>query len=69
MIERVGPYFVWALFLAGVYRWAEPALVFIAGAGVVFAVILGVTKKLEEQSGELGKSWNKSNLKESKKED
>lgn len=69
MIERIGPYFVWALFLAGVYRWAEPALVFIAGAGVVFAVILGVTKKLETESEELGKSWESSNLRKTRKGD
>lgn len=57
MIDRIGPWFCWALFLVTVWFWARPVFIFIAASLIVGAVLVGVFAKLDEQSQKLGQSW------------
>jgi len=59
MNDRMGSLLVWLLFLGAVWLWARPILVFLAAVLILGGVLLGVIKKLEDQSKELARSWKK----------
>jgi hypothetical protein len=55
MSDRAGALLTWAIFMLTIWIWMRPVLVFVAGAAVVGAVLVGVLRKLEPP----GRSWRR----------
>lgn len=59
MIDKLGPIFIWVLFLGACWFWARPVLVFVAGALIV-ALVVGATLRLANQERQnRQRSWHR----------